>query len=34
MDIHMVDKDQDMRMCFFCFYMNYITFPGDWEVEK
>jgi hypothetical protein len=34
MDIYMVDKDQDVRMRFFRFFVDCITFPSDWEVEK
>jgi hypothetical protein len=34
MDIYMVDKDQDIRMRFFRFLVDYITFLREWEVEK
>jgi hypothetical protein len=34
MDIYMVDKDQDIRMRFFRFFVDYITFLREWEVEK
>jgi hypothetical protein len=34
MAIYMVDKDQDIRMRFFRFFVDRITFSGDWEVEK
>jgi hypothetical protein len=34
MDSYMVDKDQDMRMPFFRFSGDCITFLRDWEVEK
>jgi hypothetical protein len=34
MDIYIVDKDQDIRMCFFRFFVDCITFLRDWEVEK
>jgi hypothetical protein len=34
MDIYMVDKDLGIRMRFFRFFVDCITFLRDWEVEK
>jgi hypothetical protein len=34
MDIYMVDTDQSIRMRFFQFFVDCITFLRDWKVEK
>jgi hypothetical protein len=34
MAIYMVDKDQDIRMRFFRFFVDHTIFSGVWEVKR